>query len=498
MNKIKYKGTIRINPSGFGFFSSKELEEDIFIDKNSLGKSLHLDEVEIDYNHDNDNWFVKNVVKRNLEEYVGKVIITKKNQFIRLDSKNIPITFKLSKDELNKVNNYDKVLVKIKNWKDGMDSPIVKISKVLGKSGDNDVEIHSILHQYNLPYEFPENVLKEVKQIKKEITKEEIESRRDLRDVTTICIDPLGSRDKDDVISILKKDNGITQVGIHIADVSHFVKPNSELDKEALKRGNSVYLVDRVIPMFPKELSNEICSLHPNEDKLTFSAIFDLDEEANILSQWYGKTIIHVDNDYTYQDAQKIIESRNGDQAIIDLDTIAKKLRKKRLKDDFLDFNTREVKFNLNKEGKPIGVYFKEQKDSNKLIEEFMLLANKKVSEFLNKKEVFIPNRVHSEPDETKIQDLQEFIKQFGYTLDIKSNEDIKKGLNKLLKTIKGTSEENVINSLIVKSMKKAEYSSETLGHYGLGFDNYSHFTSPIRRYADLMLHRILLEQIKK
>ena len=441
---------------------------------------------------------------------MGTIEVSDKFAFLVPDSQKMPTDIFIPLSKLNGAKNGEKVVGELTKWKTGSKNPNGKIIEVLGASGDNDTEIHSILHEYGLPYNFDEDVEAESEAISLNISKSEIDKRRDMRSILTFTIDPDTAKDFDDALSVEWVD-GKMCVGIHIADVSHYVRPGTELDKEAYDRGTSIYLVDRVVPMLPERLSNGVCSLRPNEDKLCFSAVFKIDQNGKVEDQWFGRTVIHSDVRFTYEQAQSIIENKDdidsvmfekamgesGDQekqlltvtAIKALDKTAKKMRESR---GSLDFDGQEVKFILDDSGKPIDIMFKVQKDANKLIEEYMLLANKRVAKYLNDKKIPMVNRVHDEPDPIKLGKLKDFIIQLGYNIDISDIKVIKTSLAKLLVDVKGTAEENIINNLVIRTMQKAEYSTENIGHYGLGFDNYGHFTSPIRRYPDIILHRIL------
>ncbi len=359
--------------------------------------------------------------------------------------------------------------------------------------------MHAILAEYDLPIRFPENVLKAAEKIPLEIPEEEIERRRDMRDVTTFTIDPADAKDFDDALSVRQLKEGLWEVGVHIADVSHYVKPNTILDEEAYNRATSVYLVDRVVPMLPEKLSNGVCSLRPNEDKLCFSAVFQLNEQAEVVKEWFGKTVIHSDRRFAYEEAQEVIETGEGDlkDEILRLNELARKLRQRRFREGSIAFDRIEVKFEIDENGKPLSVFFKESKDSNKLIEEFMLLANKKVAEHIgkvkaNKQARTFVYRIHDKPDPEKLDNFNHFIKRFGYNIMTTSPATISKSLNSLMEHVQGKTEQNVIETLAIRSMAKAEYSTRNIGHYGLGFEYYSHFTSPIRRYPDVMVHRLL------
>jgi len=492
-----YEGELRMNSSSSAYMVSDELEKDVYIHKKNTGKGLHLDIVEIEIISGKDGKLegkVIEVVERFKTTFVGKLQVTDKFAFLIPDSPKMHTDLYIPLSKLNGGTDGQKAIAKLTSWGETAKNPNGKIIEVLGDVGNNDVEIHSILHEYGLPYNFEEEVESEANKIRLDIPKKEIDKREDMRDVLTFTIDPDTAKDFDDALSFEKVGDNF-RVGIHIADVSHYVKPGTELDKEAYNRGTSVYLVDRVVPMLPERLSNGVCSLRPHEEKLCFSAVFTLNSEGDIIKEWFGRTVIYSDHRYTYEEAQEIIESESendSDEKIIairTLDSLAKKMRAKRYS---VTFDNPEVKFKLDEDGKPTDIMFKVSKDSNKLIEEFMLLANRSVAHLLNKKQVAIPNRIHADPDPVKLGSLKSFIKQFGYDVDLSTSDTIKDSLNKLVLDVRGSSEENIINNLVVRTMQKAQYSTDNIGHYGLGFEDYAHFTSPIRRYPDVMLHRIL------
>tara|TARA_R110001592_G_scaffold170819_8_gene408713 strand:- start:212 stop:1897 length:1686 start_codon:yes stop_codon:yes gene_type:complete len=416
-------------------------------------------------------------------------------------------------NKINKAEDGDKVLVSLEDWPENADSPYGKVLQVLGKPGEHNTEIHAILAEYGLPYEFPHEVEEFANKLDTSITKEEIAKRRDMRDVLTFTIDPKDAKDFDDALSFQVLNNGLFEIGIHIADVSHYVQEGTILDDEAYERATSVYLVDRVVPMLPEVLSNNACSLRPHEEKYTFSAVFQINEKAEVKNQWFGRTVTYSDARFAYEEAQAIIESRSNNipkevsltgkayqtkpeisQAVLKLDELAKIMRRKRMRDGAISFDKVEVKFNLDEHANPIGVFFKTSKDANHLIEEFMLLANKKVAEFIGKqspKKTFI-YRVHDEPDVSKLANLQGIVSKFGYKLNFKDRKSTTASLNNLLQEVVGKKEQNLVDTLTIRTMSKAEYTTHNIGHYGLAFDYYSHFTSPIRRYPDVIAHRLL------
>ena len=441
---------------------------------------------------------VLEVTSRFRTEFVGTTQVKNDTVFVIPDGNRISKDFYIKGETT--VENGQKVLIELIDWEFDRKSPRARITKILGFVGENNTEMNAIMYEYGLPVDFPQEVINEAELVPETITEKEIKSRKDMRDVTTITIDPVDAKDFDDAISIDMRDPNNIKVGVHIADVAHYVKFGTELDKEAFKRATSVYLVDRCVPMLPERLSNGICSLKPNVDRLAFSVVFTLDKDGKIKDTWQGKTVIHSDRRFAYEEAQEIIEGLDGDyhKEIRQLDTLAKKIRRARIKNGSIEMGGVEVKFKLADDNKkPIGVYFKEQKDANKLIEEYMLLANKSVAKLLAKDQWHNVYRVHDKPNGDKLASLQSICTNFGYKLELDEDGDVlKNNLNHLLKEIKGTPEENMIETLVTRCMSKAVYTIKNIGHYGLGFTHYSHFTSPIRRYPDLITHRILFDRL--
>lgn len=492
------EGEIQLTSKGKAFLLTGEGSDDIFIAQNNLNTALNGDWVKVYIyarkRRRKPEGEVVEVLKRAREFFTGVLEVFNTYAFLITEKSQIPFDIFIPLRSIRKAKNMQRVKVKITEWPPNGKSPVGEVVEVLGDCGDTTAEVNTILVNHNLPYTYPGNVIEEAEKIKPEISKEEIKKRRDFRAVSTFTIDPHDAKDFDDALSFKKLKNGNYEVGIHIADVTHYVKPDTILEEEAYERATSVYLVDRVVPMLPERLSNFICSLRPNEEKLVFSAVFELDENADIKSEWFGKAIINSDRRFTYDEAQEVIETGKGDYSdeVVKLDELAKLLRDNRYSRGSIDFDRVEVKFDLDENLKPVGIKFKEAKDANKLIEEFMLLANKRVAEFLKNKKVTSVYRIHDEPEGERIQTFKEFIKKFGYSLNTQSKTSLTKSLNELLHKVKGSNEENVIETLAIRSMAKAEYSTHNIGHYGLSFKNYSHFTSPIRRYPDMMLHRIL------
>jgi ribonuclease R len=509
-----YEGTIDMTGRKTAYFVCPELEEDVFIPTNNLNRALDKDKVKVYiYNRrkgKRPEGEVLEVVERAKTDFVGVISIQPNFAFVSTANPKMYTDIFIPKDKMGGAENGDVVLVHIEDWPKKADSPFGSVTKILGKPGEHNTEIHAILAEYGLPSEFPIEVETFAQQIDTSIQEEEIAKRRDMRQTLTFTIDPKDAKDFDDALSFKVLDNGNYEIGIHIADVSHYLQEGTILDDEAYNRATSVYLVDRVVPMLPEVLSNFTCSLRPNEEKYTFSAIFELNDKAVIKNQWFGRTVIDSNQRFAYEEAQFIIETKEniipietsitGESykvsddivyATLKLDELAKIMRQKRMDAGALSFDKVEVKFNLSDSGNPEGVYFKESKDSNHLIEEFMLLANKKVAEFIGKQKKTFIYRIHDEPNEDKLFAMQELIKKFGYTVDFAGG-SVAHALNELMEEVRGKKEQNLIDTLAIRSMSKAKYSTDNIGHYGLAFDYYSHFTSPIRRYPDVMVHRLL------
>ena len=499
--KVLLEGNIDITRNGTGYLSSDFFDSDIYIAPRYTGKAIHNDLVlvEVDPNKRKPEGRVIKVVKRNRDTFVGLIEAGKKQVFVIPDDFKINIDFYIPTEQLNGARDGDKVIVKITDWPERAKNPFAKVVKVLGKSGNHNVEMHAILYEYGLPIDFSDEVKQAAASISEGITTEEINKRKDFRPVTTFTIDPLDAKDFDDALSFEKLNNGNYRIGVHIADVSHYVTPGSVIDKEAWERSTSVYLVDRVVPMLPEILSNVICSLRPDEDKLTYSAVFEMDKNAVVKNVWIGRTIIHSNKRFTYEEAQEIIEGKESEfkTELITLNNLAKKLRADRFDHGSIDFGGKEVRFQLDENGFPVGIEKKEMKDANRLIEEFMLLANKKISESVGKvkkgqtTKPFV-YRIHDYPDEVKLESLATFAHKFGYVMQKVKNKGAASAINRLIHASQGQPEEELIKTMAIRSMAKAVYSVSNIGHYGLAFDHYSHFTSPIRRYPDLEVHRLL------
>ncbi|WP_439880857.1 ribonuclease R [Pontibacter sp. MBLB2868] len=495
-------GRVDLANSKYGYIVSEEREEDIRVFREHLKYAMDGDLVKVEVlptvRGGRQEGVVVEVLERKRTELVGVMELSKNFGFVVPDFKRLYFDIFVGERGLNGAQSGDKVLVKIVEWpKDPDKNPTGEVIRVFGPAGENEAEIHSIMAEFGLPFEFPETVEEEAETISDKITAGEIAKRRDFRDVTTFTIDPADAKDFDDALSIQKLENGNWEIGVHIADVTHYVSPRSILEKEAYHRATSVYLVDRTIPMLPERLSNGLCSLRPNEEKLTFSVVFELDDNGKLYDTWYGRTVIYSDRRFAYEEAQERIETGEGDFAdeINILNRIAKKLQAKRFKNGAISFETVEVKFKLDEQGRPLSVYVKERKDAHKLIEEFMLLANKKVAEYVynlgkGKKHPTMVYRTHGSPDPDKLSTFSLFARKFGYKVN--PDGDISVELNNLTEEIEGKPEQSVLQNLAIRTMAKAKYSTDPEGHFGLAFDHYSHFTSPIRRYPDMMAHRLL------
>ena len=522
-SKNYYTGIADVTSRGQAYIVIEELEEDIFVSQKNINHALHGDIVEVYIFKRNrggkSEGEITKILERKKTDFVGVIQIQERFAFVECQDTKMYTDIFISKENINNAKNGDKVLVEIESWPEKAGSPYGKVLKILGKPGEHNTEIHSILAQFGLPYEFEKEVEDYANSIDTTIKEVEIKKRRDMRSDLTFTIDPKDAKDFDDALSFKNLEDGTYEIGIHIADVSHYLLPGTILDDEAYERATSVYLVDRVVPMLPEVLSNNACSLRPNEEKFTFSAVFKINNKAEIIDQWFGRTVTYSDARFAYEEAQFIIEKETINEgktvnipsgisitgkpyevknkiakAILKLNELAKILRKKRMKNGAISFDKVEVKFHLDKDNNPEGVYFKESKDANKLIEEFMLLANRSVAEFIGKqstKKTFI-YRVHDEPDDEKIAALQNIIRQFGYKIDTRDRKTTSNSLNTLLKDVQGKKEQNLVDTLAIRSMSKALYTTQNIGHYGLAFDYYTHFTSPIRRYPDVMVHRLL------
>jgi len=503
-NKKKFiTGRVEMLKTGKAYIISDEGGDDIFVAPNNVGHALHDDQVKVSIfpkrkGHKPEGQIVE-VLERRKDTYVGVLTMSKNFGFVVPDSKNMPYDIFIPKTLAGDARNGQKVLVKITEWPEHANNPFGEIVQVLGKPGENNVEMQSILAEFNFPLSFPKAVEQDAAKISLKISKEEIQKRRDFRNTWTITIDPVDAKDFDDALSLKKIKDGVWEVGVHIADVTHYVTPGTALDAEAYERGTSIYLVDRVVPMLPEVLSNEVCSLRPNEEKLTFSAVFQLNEKAEILDQWFGKTVILSDRRFAYEEVQEIIETGEGEfvDNILVLHRLASVMRDQRFRSGAINFGSEEVKFKLDEKGKPIETYIKEQKEANHLIEEFMLLANKKVAELIAKPgegkpvKTFV-YRVHDEPNPEKLNTFVQFLKKLGYGLNVSSRQALASSYNKLFTAIHGKGEEHMIETIAIRTMAKAIYSTDNIGHYGLAFAYYTHFTSPIRRYPDMMVHRLL------
>ncbi len=508
-------GILDMAARGNGYVVCDDTENDIFVHANNINHALHGDEVEVrTYRRKKNNKLegeITYISKRANAEFVGILRLQKDFGFVECSSTKMYTDIFIPNGMTMNANDGDKVLAEIHDWPDDAKSPFGEVVQILGKPGEHNTEIHSILAEYGLPYQFPKSVEDYANNIDFEIKEEEIVKRRDMRKTPTFTIDPKDAKDFDDALSFVPLENGNYEIGIHIADVSHYLKEGTVLDDEAYERATSVYLVDRVVPMLPEILSNGACSLRPHEEKYTFSAVFEINNKTEVVNEWFGRTVTYSDRRFAYEEAQAIIESGKNivpadvslsgkeyeveqhiTDAILKMDELAKIMRTNRMREGAISFDKVEVKFNLDKDANPTGVFFKTAKDANKLIEEFMLLANRKVAAFIGKQQKTFVYRIHDEPDSEKLGNLQNIISKFGYKLNLNTPKTTANSLNELLENVKGKGEQNLVDTLAIRTMSKAEYSTDNIGHYGLAFDYYSHFTSPIRRYPDVMVHRLL------
>jgi len=515
-------GTIDMTQRGYAFLVSDEIDQDVFIARNSLKTALDGDLVKVHIypkkrGSDRLEGEVIEIVERKRDTFVGMVEVSGSYAFLLPDSRKMPYDIFIPLEKLGGAEHGQKAIARIVDWPAKVKNPFGEIVEVLGDPGENDTEMHSILAEFELPIHFPGEVEQAAEKIPVEITQAEIKKRRDFRKIPTFTIDPEDAKDFDDALSVKQLDNGNYEVGIHIADVTHYVEKDTIIDQEGYDRATSVYLVDRVVPMLPEKLSNNVCSLRPNEEKLCFSVAIEITPEAEVVNEWFGRTIINSDRRFNYDEAQEIIETGKGDmkKEVLVLHDLATKLRKKRYDEGSINFERDEVKFHLDEEGKPLGVYFKVQKESNHLIEEFMLLANRRVAEFASRGGKYEKDmteadraagkkaaktfvyRIHDLPDQEKLESFSYFIRKFGYELNTSTGHHIAVSMNRLLDKVQGKKEQHVIETMALRAMAKARYSTKNVGHYGLAFRDYSHFTSPIRRYPDMMVHRLLAHYLE-
>ena len=512
--QILISGKVDMTSTGTAYIVSDEIEEDVVIPAKKTLNAMHGDIVKVRVfpkGKGKQEGEITEIIERAKTEFVGTIQVSPRFAFLVPSNNKIHVDIYIPLEKLNGAKDGQKAIAKIVEWPKNGVNPIGEIKNVLGDVGENNTEMHAILAEFGLPYEFPKDVERAADLIAIKITEEEIAKRRDFREITTFTIDPVDAKDFDDALSIQKLKNGNWEIGVHIADVSHYVKPESMIDKEAVSRATSVYLVDRVVPMLPEVLSNNVCSLRPNEEKLCFSSVFEMTDEAEVVAEWFGRTIINSDRRFTYEEAQLVIETEEGDYCdeILTMNRLSKILRATRFKKGSIAFEKMEVKFHLDEVGNPTGVFFKVAKDSNRLIEDFMLLANRKVAEFVGKKKSekgtasdqkagskesqrpFV-YRIHDKPNPDKLENFSEFVAKFGYKLNVKNINTVADSMNNLLKEVSEKKESGMIELLAIRTMAKAVYTTKNIGHYGLGFDYYTHFTSPIRRYPDVMVHRLL------
>lgn len=502
-NHNTVKGTLEVTRSGMGYVIVDDVQKDVLIRQNNLNCALNGDKVrvritKVSFSGGRSEGVITDVIERKQTEFIGKLDVKKTFAFFLPDSEKKMPDFYIPLSKLNGAKNGERVVARLLKWNKDQ-KPEGEVVSILDASNENDMAMKEILTENGFPLTFSEDTIEECERISEIIPKEEIKNRRDFRDVLTFTIDPVDAKDFDDAISFERLSNGHYEIGVHIADVSYYMQPETSLDKDAYEKATSVYLPDRVLPMLPERLSNELCSLRPNEDKLTFAAVFEITPKGEIKKHWLGRTVIHSDHRFTYEDVQEIIENKRGlfAEEVLLLNDLAQHFRKKRFKKGAINFSSQEVRFKLDKDAKPIGIVVKESKEAHQLIEEFMLLANKKVAEDVAKvkvksKVVPFPYRVHDQPDPDKLAPFSEFARKFGHRFDLNDPDSIAASFNKMLEEVKGKPEQHVLEQLGIRTMAKAIYTAENIGHYGLSFEHYCHFTSPIRRYPDVMVHRIL------
>lgn len=506
--KKTYKGTVEITRSGMAFVIVEGQEKDVLVRQKNLNTALDGDEVNVDVikqakNQGRMEGVITAITKRKKTEFTGTLQVNKGFAFLIPDKGTFMPDIYIPANEVKDMKSGDKAVVKVVQWGEKTRKPVGEIVELLDASDTNDLAMKEILIEAGFPLSFPADVIQELQQIREEISSTEVKQRKDFRKTLTFTIDPVDAKDFDDAISVKKTRGGWYEVGVHIADVSHYVLPDTALDKEADKRATSVYLPDRVLPMLPEKISNELCSLRPHEDKLTFSAVFKINEKGEVREQWIGRTIIHSDHRFTYEEVQDIIEGKTDgphkDEVML-LNTMAQTMRKARIQHGAINFSSQEVRFQLDDQAKPIGIMIKESKEAHQLIEEFMLLANKKVAEYVynirigNNQQVPFPYRTHDTPDEEKLKLFSGFASKFGHKLDLSSPDALANSFNAMLQMAKGKPEQHVLETLGIRTMAKAVYQTEDIGHYGLGFEHYCHFTSPIRRYPDVLVHRVVAQ----
>jgi len=507
---ISVTGRLDVARGGMGYVIVEGMEKDIIVRPNDMGRAFNGDTVKVQISKEGGGGRrtegkITSIVDRKQTTFIGNIELAKNTAFfVPATEKSIP-DFYIPVEKLNGAINGSRVVARMVKWDKADKKPTGEVVTILQASDQNDMAMKELLIDNGFPLVFDEAVLKAADQLSESISREELRKRKDYRDILTFTIDPVDAKDFDDAISIRNMDNGNYEIGVHIADVSHFVQPDSILDKSAYERATSVYLPDRVNPMLPERISNELCSLRPNEDKYTFSVIYQITNRAEIKQQWIGRTVIHSKHRFSYEEVQEIIEGKDGphDKAILLLNSLAQKFREERFNNGAINFSSQEVRFKLDEKGKPLGIVVKESKEAHKLIEEFMLLANRSIAEYvskikINQEPLPFPYRIHDTPSEEKLKPFVAFAKKFGYSFDMKDEAAVAKSFNNLLKDVTGKPEQHVLEQLGIRTMAKAVYTSKNIGHYGLGFEHYCHFTSPIRRYPDVMVHRILQQCLDK